>query len=74
MIYQREKRYGVKGTLNAENIKEESTEKEEVVEETPQEVDLESMEFFKLRAYAIEQGVDVQKHRTKKDILTQLGR
>lgn len=68
MIYFREQRYGDLDTSSNKGIE------GEPLKENNQSIDLESMPFFTLRAYAVERGIDVEVFRTKKDILAQLAR
>lgn len=74
MIYNRDKRFGANKPKPTELDNVAPTIKEEVVEETIEEeaLDVSSLPWEELRAYAKEQGVDLAKHRSKQDIIDQL--
>lgn len=74
MIYHRDKRFGADKPKLTELDNVAPTIKEEVVEETIEEeaVDVSSLPWEELRAYAKEQGVDLAKYRSKQDIIDQL--
>ena len=73
MIYKRAERFGAKAP-NLTKLKDVTPKQvanvvEEVVEES---IDLETMEWKKLQAYAKEQGVDIAVHKSRVAIIEQL--